>query len=77
MPEYTALEIDMPKIHDILIALDPTFMELDYENDLHQKFIVFDFPKKGQHAIIDPSSFKAMTITPGAKLKLVQIHFDN
>ena len=69
--EYSALEINAPKIFRLLCALDKSFAELDYDRDVHGSFLVFDFPTKGKWALVPP--IKGMTIMPGLKAKFVQV----
>lgn len=67
MDQYTAIEIDCPKVAEILTTLDPTLRELDYAEDLHLNFFVMGFPKDGEWAIV-----KADHIEPGITIRLKQ-----
>ena len=72
LPEiYDAIEIDSPKIVKILTALHPDFGRFTYEQ-LHEKFVVLDFPEKGDIALVDPKDdFDEHFdhIRPGIKVK--------
>lgn len=52
-----AIKIDAPRTAHILAILDPTIRELNYDKDLHQHYIVFDFPKNGDYVIMKPKKF--------------------
>ena len=51
--EYTVIEIDTPKVFEIVKALDPTYKEISYE-EAHQCFFVLDFPSAGAHTVLRP-----------------------
>lgn len=57
MAEFDAIEIRNPKIAHIMSVFDPTLEELDYDQDLHMKFFVIDFPEPGKYAIVTPETF--------------------
>ena len=57
MPEYTALEINSPKMSEIVKTLDPSLQELDFEKDLHGHFIVIGYPEPGRYSLVDSLMF--------------------
>lgn len=74
MTEFTALEITSPKIAEILTCLDPQFAQLNYDEDLHLNFVVFNYPTPGEFVLVRSDDMKHWrSIRPGTKCKLVQI----
>ena len=72
---YDAIEIDCPKVADLLAALNPDFEGVPYE-ELHQKFLVLDFPEKGELTTIDPADFNLHFdhLRPGIKVKTTHFY---
>jgi hypothetical protein len=64
--DYTVLEIDTPKVFEIVKALDPTYKEIEYE-EAHNCFLVLDFPVAGSHTVVRPehiNGFKLESMPP-------------
>ena len=54
--DYVALEIDSPKIVEMLSCLDPTIGDINYEEVLHGSFLVIGFPEPGKYMIMPPQT---------------------
>ena len=52
-----AVLISAPRTAHILGMLDPTIEELDYYTDLHDHYVVFDFPTNGKYLIMTREAF--------------------
>jgi hypothetical protein len=74
MTEFTAIEITSPKIAEILTCLSPLFGYLNYDEDLHLNFVVFNYPIAGEWQLVKATDMKHWSsIMPGMKCKLVQV----
>lgn len=47
------IHIQAPRVHDFLTTLNPAFGELNYDEDLHEKYLVMDWPSNGQYVIMN------------------------
>ncbi len=72
MTEYFALEISGPTVAGLAAQLAPFLTELDYQKDLHENFLVFDYPDEGTHTVVTPQHFHAHWdhIKPGPRIKM-------
>lgn len=52
-----AVHIAAPRTAHVLGVLDPTLNELDYDEDLHDHYVVFDYPENGKYLIMTNSVF--------------------
>ena len=65
---HLVIEIDTPKVFDIVKALDPTYAELEYE-DVHETFFILDWPTAGTHTIVRPENLRDFTLESTVPIK--------
>lgn len=76
MAEYNAIEITAPRVAEIVRVMCSELQDADYDRDLHQNFVVFDYPTDGLITLITPDELKAAEATieaDGFKLKVLRI----
>lgn len=73
MAEYTAIQITSPTVFRMACVLDPRMENFEYE-ELHEQFIVFDYPTKGEYVLVTPKNILNTWdhLEPGMKLKTVR-----
>lgn len=53
-----AIQIKTPEALPLLAKIYPSVKKMDYVKDLHNKYLLVDFPKKGKIRLMSPKAFR-------------------
>ena len=63
MNEPYAILIDTPEVLPLTFVLYPPLKELDYVTQLHNQFVVFNYPQVGSTTLVSAAEFRTVKKT--------------
>lgn len=76
MAEYNAIEITSPRVAEIVRVMCPALQEVDYDKDLHENFVIFDWPTNGLITMVTPEDLAKEKVTleaDGFRMRILRI----